>query len=302
MKCRVCRGEAVIDIRRHNANFCAEHFLAYFRRQVQRAIENHRMFAKEDRILVAVSGGKDSLALWDVLLDLGYDASGLYLGLGIGGYSERSRMSARRFAQSKGALLIEEEVEDRLGGTIPEAAEKSRRSPCGVCGLTKRHLMDRVAVDKGFDVLATGHNLDDEAAVLFGNVIRWEMEYIARQRPVLPEGGGFPRKVKPLFRLTERETAAWCVIRGIDYVVEECPMAAGNRHLRYKELLDTLEEMSPGSKAEFVLGFIDRLSPLLGGDSPARELGTCSSCGAPTSSEVCAFCSLGERVRGAGRH
>ena len=45
-----------------------------------------------------------------------------------------------------------------------------------------------------------------------------------------PSGPGrvFPRKVKPLVRLTERETAAYCVLRGIDYIVEECPMAEGN--------------------------------------------------------------------------
>ena len=75
--------------------------------------------------------------------------------------------------------------------------------------------------------MVTGHNLDDEAAVLFGNTLRWDIDYLARQLPVLPASDGFPRKVKPLVRLTERETAAWCVVRGIDYLVEECPMAEG---------------------------------------------------------------------------
>ena len=59
--------------------------------------------------------------------------------------------------------------------------------------------------------------------------------------PVLPARDGFPRKVKPLVRLGERETAAYCVLRGIDYLVEECPMAAGNRHLGYKEALNDIE-------------------------------------------------------------
>ncbi|MEZ5255996.1 MAG: hypothetical protein R2705_03625 [Ilumatobacteraceae bacterium] len=69
---------------RHNANFCAEHFLQLCRRQVTKAIEDHDMIAAGDRILVAVSGGKDSLAVWDILADLGYPADGLYIGLGIG--------------------------------------------------------------------------------------------------------------------------------------------------------------------------------------------------------------------------
>ena len=84
-------------------------------------------------------------------------------------------------------------------------------------------------------MIATGHNLDDEAAVLFGNVLRWDLAYLGRQYPVLPASHGFARKVKPLIRLGEREMAAYCVLRGIDYIVEECPMAAGNRHLGYKD-------------------------------------------------------------------
>ena len=70
MKCRVCRGPAVIDLPAHNANFCAEHFVVFCRSQVEKAIHEFRMLEPSDRVLVAVSGGKDSLALWDILLDL----------------------------------------------------------------------------------------------------------------------------------------------------------------------------------------------------------------------------------------
>ena len=113
---------------------------------------------------------------------------------------------------------------------------------------------------------------------------------------VLPASAGFPRKVKPLVRLTERETAAWCIVRGIDYQVEECPMAAGNRHLGYKAALNDLERTSPGTKAAFYLGFIERMAPLLAGRSRAavEGLGACTRCGAPTTGEVCAFCRLVE--------
>ena len=75
---------------------------------------------------------------------------------------------------------------------------------------------------------------------------------------MLPAAPGFARKVKPLVRLGERETAAYCVLRRIDYQVEECPMAAGNRHLGFKEMLNSLEERSPGTKAAFLFGFLER--------------------------------------------
>src|SRR5687768_961656 len=102
MKCRVCRGPAVIDIRRHNANFCVEHFLRLCRDQVAKAIADHSMIAPGERVLVAVSGGKDSLGLWDLLIELGYEADGLYLGLGIGDYSDASGEHTRAFAAARG--------------------------------------------------------------------------------------------------------------------------------------------------------------------------------------------------------
>nr|MDQ3570028.1 tRNA(Ile)-lysidine synthetase [Actinomycetota bacterium] len=165
-------------------------------------------------------------------------------------------------------------------------------------GLSKRHLFNQAALEGGYDAVATGHNLDDEAAVLFGNVLRWSTEYLARQLPVLPAGNGFVRKVKPLVRLGERETAAYCVVKGIDYIVEECPMAEGNKHLGYKEALNAIEAESPGSKAAFYFGFLDKVSPLFRSEALAEEgqLGRCSSCGAATTGEVCAFCKLRARA------
>ena len=281
MKCRVCRESAVIDIRRHNANCCVEHFLRLCRDQVAKAIDRHEMLSPGDRVLVAISGGKDSLALWDILIDLGYEADGLYLGLGIGDYSTSSEGFARRFAEERGLCLEVVDLQEDYGFDVPEGARVARRVPCSACGLSKRHLFD-------------------EAAVRFGNVLRWQQDYLGRQRPVLPAGDGFPRKVKPLVRLGEREMAAYCVLRNIEYMVEECPMAAGNKHLGYKEALNAIEEQSPGSKHDFYFGFLDRVVGRFEGASErdGRDIGMCVRCEAPASGEGCAFCRLLERVGG----
>lgn len=300
MKCTVCREPAVIDLRRHNSNFCAPHFLRFCRDQVQKAIDEFEMIRPGDRVLVAVSGGKDSLAVWDLLLDLGYDASGLYIGLGIGEYSEASKRFAVDFAERRGAELIVVDLVEEYGYDIPEGSRAARRAPCSACGLSKRHIFDKVALERGFDVLVTGHNLDDEAAVLFGNVMHWQTEYLGRQHPVLAAREGFPRKVKPLVRLTEREMAGYCIVSGIDYIVEECPMAGGNKHLGYKNLLNELERQSPGTKADFYLGYLrraqDRFAPEA--EESREHLGACNRCGAPSPSEICAFCRLVERATG----
>lgn len=298
-KCKVCKGPAVIDLPRHNANFCAEHLQQLCRRQMAKAIDDFDMLQPADRILVAVSGGKDSLAVWDMLVEAGYQADGLYIGLGIGEYSDESGEYVRRFADERGLHLQVIDLREEYGYDVPTASVATGRVPCSACGLSKRRLFDRAALDGGYDVVVTGHNLDDEAAVLFGNTMRWDIDYLARQLPVLPAADGFPRKVKPLVRLTERETAAWCVVRGIDYLVEECPMAKGNRHLSYKETLNSIEANSPGAKAAFYLGFLDRMAPLLIGHSAAAVdgLNECERCGSPTTGDVCAFCRLLDKSR-----
>jgi uncharacterized protein (TIGR00269 family) len=298
MKCRVWRGPAVIGVRRHYANFCSEHFLRLCRDQVAKAIDQFDMIAPGERALVAVSGGKDSLAVWDILRRLGYEADGLYVGLGIGDYSDASAEHARAYAESVGATLIEVDLPRDHGYDIPTGARAAKRAPCSACGLSKRHVFDQAALDGGYDVLVTGHNLDDEAAVLFGNTLRWNVEYLGRQLPVLPARDGFPRKVKPLVRLSEREMAAYCVLQGIDYLVEECPMAAGNRHIGYKEALNAIEATSPGSKQAFYFGFLERASERFQSDADLErdDLRPCTRCGAPTPGEVCAFCRLVERA------
>lgn len=292
MRCLKCKGKAVIELRRHNAAYCGPHFLDYFGSQARRNIQRHSMFRPEDRILIAVSGGKDSLALWDLLLELGYDVAALHLYLGIGDYSARSREIVAAFAQKRGSRLIEVDIGRDHGMGVTELSRTVRRAPCSACGLSKRYFFNREAVERGFDVIATGHNLDDEAATLLGNVLQWHTEYMARQSPVLESTHPrLARKVKPFYTLTERETALYCILRGIAYVEEECPNAKGAKSLLYKDVLNRLEEGSPGAKQNLLTGFFKRLQPILREEQVA-DLRQCLRCGQPTPGDLCAFCRM----------
>jgi tRNA-5-methyluridine54 2-sulfurtransferase len=161
----------------------------------------------------------------------------------------RSQEVCERFAAS-GASPARGRPRRGPTATPPRAGAARPAAPtCGVCGLSKRYAFNRVAVDHGYDVVVTGHNLDDEAATLLGNVLRWQDGFLARQRPVLPAtGANQVRKIKPLYRLSERETAAYCVVRGIDYVVEECPLVDGNTGHELKEAFDLLEARLAGAQ------------------------------------------------------
>lgn len=291
MRCTRCSGQAILHLRSHRLALCREHFLERFQGMVKRAVKEYRQLSGGERVLVAVSGGKDSLALWDVLLELGYDAEGLYIDLGIQkkGYSELSRRKAMAFASRRGARLLILDLRREYGVDVPEAARRSRRSLCSVCGIIKRHEMTRIALEEGFDVLATGHNLDDEASVLLGNLLRWNLGLLARQAPRLE--AWHPRlkpKVKPLCLLTERETATYAVVRDIDYIYElECPFSHGATSLVFKEALNRIEERSPGTKLFFFREFQKQRN--LFPSSEAGE-GECETCGFPSSARRCAFC------------
>jgi uncharacterized protein (TIGR00269 family) len=263
------------------------------------------MFGPDDKILVAISGGKDSLALWDILYQLGYQADGLYIGLGIEeeiNYSSESRRLSQKFAQSRELQLIVLDVPTQYGESIPEIALRTRRGrgkPCSVCGLTKRHIMNRIAREGNYDVLATGHNLDDEAATLLGNTINWLDDYLLKQSPVLEASPGLVRKVKPLMRFYEREMAAYALLRAIEYIQEECPFSVGASSIHNKEILNQLEARSPGAKQYFYLGFLKAkengfFNPSKGTTDHPDNI--CPTCGQLTHSPgQCAFCRMFEK-------
>ena len=307
MRCKKCPHKAVINLPRHHIAFCQSCFTEFVHTQVARGIKSQRMFGPQDRILVAVSGGKDSLALWNILLKLGYHADALYIDLGIGDYSAQSRQKVESFAdkarEAYGANLHIHTVDPDEGAGIRELANVLHRPTCSTCGTVKRYQFNRVAVEQNYDVMATGHNLDDEAARLLGNVLHWQTEYLDKQAPTLPASfEGFAKKVKPLYRLTEREMAAYAVINRIDYIVEECPMAKGSKMLVYKEVLNRLEAESPGTKQAFYWGFLEKqASNKHTTETMATHdravLHPCLTCGQPTTGEICSYCKMMARAK-----
>jgi uncharacterized protein (TIGR00269 family) len=299
-------------MRQHKLALCKDHYLEWIPEQTERFLKKYEMFTHYEKVLVAVSGGKDSLALWDILNRLGYEADGLYIGLGIDGvspsgdvfkYSDESHRLAQKFADERSLKLHVVDIEKDYGQPIPVLADITHRGkgrPCSVCGLTKRHVMNRIAQDLGYAVLATGHNLDDEAAVLFVNTLNWQQELLLRQGPVLPASPGLARKVKPLCRFYEREMTAYTLLRGIEYIYEECPYALGSTTTYYKELLNQLESERPGTKLAFYVKFLEarKRGLFFEQEEALSSLTPCPNCGQPTSAPgLCSFCRLMERVK-----
>lgn len=293
VKCKVCRGPAFIQFREHNANFCEEHFDQFFLRRVERAIRRYRMLAPGDRVLVAVSGGKDSLVAADVLSRLGYQVTGLHVALGIDGndFSEESARVSREFFTRRNLGLEIYDVRDRFGKSITEVGRRFPRF-CAVCGLTKRHVMNARAVKSGVAALATGHNLDDQAAALFANVMRWDIRYLAKTLPSLPGEHGFAPKIKPLVLLSEKEITAYARLHTIRVVEARCPYSAEAKFKRYKRMLAEVERESPGTRRSFYEGYV-RVAHLFQAENQEdRLLAPCAVCKMPTTVQVCSFCRM----------
>ena len=312
MRCRKCDQKAVINMRHHKLALCKDHFIEWVQDQTQRFIEKYHMFNKQDKILIAVSGGKDSLSLWQILTLLGYEADGLFIDLGIDEnihYSQTSKELTIRFARQRNLKLRIVDVKHTYGFTIPELSKLSRRGkdkPCSVCGMTKRHIMSKTAREKGYDVIATGHNLDDETATLFGNTLKWSSSYLIHQSPVLEANQhGLTKKVKPLFRFYEREMAAYAFLDNIEYIYDECPFSKGAKSIYYKQLLNQLEHKQPGAKLQFFLSFLrakdEGLFPKQV-DKSINQLHPCPTCGNPTTSVgQCSFCRMIASAREASK-
>ena len=298
-KCRICKSKgknekAIIYLPHHRLALCKIHFIEWFEKRIEKTIRNYQMFNKSDTILVAVSGGKDSLTLWNVLNNLGYNADGLYIDLGIDQYSIDSKNLSISFSKKIGRKLHIINLKEKLA-SIPELNKATNKPTCSACGTVKRYFMNKFAKESGYSIIATGHNLDDETAVLFGNTIHWNIDYLKRQYPVLKEERGFIRKVKPLCKITEKESALYAFFNNISYIEYECPFSEGASSIEYKRILSLLEENHPGTKLQFYTNFLKRMYPILS-EEKHDDLKKCVVCGEPSYTQICSFCKLKENL------
>lgn len=300
MKCTRCRGPANHKFPAHNLKLCDDCLFFFARRQVEKAIRRFDMLRPGQAVTVAISGGKDSLVLWELLNDLGYETKALHLSLGLGEFSERSLAASRAMAERLGQDLTVADFCHLTGFDMDQVVRANRRDYCSVCGTMKRHFLNRLTRELGCDTVATGHHLDDEAGRLLGNMVRGHQEHLDRQWPVLEAMGGddglaLVRKVKPMCRLAGDEILAYAKSRDLPAAFGSCPRSRGATLPHYQEAISFLDRKMPGTKRDFYFGFLRRKGAPPPSPVPA---GRCEACGAPTHAEgICAACRLLQRAR-----
>jgi tRNA(Ile)-lysidine synthase TilS/MesJ len=280
--------------------FCDECLEVFIKRQVEKAIKKYEMLKPGQRVVAAISGGKDSLALWQILVDLGYEVVGLHMTLDLGPFSERSLEASQAMAKRLGGELVVRSMPQLTGHQLLDIVRANRRQFCSVCGTLKRHFLNSLCLEMGADTLATGHHLDDEAGRLLGNMIRGYQDHLDRQWPVLEgmddgggdEGGGgvsLVRKVKPLCRLSGSELKSFAKALALPAAYGKCPRSKGATLPFYQEAMNVLEERMPGTKRDLYFGFLRRKGAP---PAPPKPGGKCTRCGAPTHIDLCAACRL----------
>jgi uncharacterized protein (TIGR00269 family) len=294
LKCRKCQKiKEGVNLRSYNLKICFDCFLDFFRKRVKKTIEKFKMFSEKDKIAVAISGGKDSMVLAKVLKDLGYNITLFHINCQIKekDYSKNCQKMVEKFAQKESLPLKILNFKDEIGIDLKKAAEISKKEFCGVCGMIKRYLLNREAKD--FDVIVTGHTLNDEAASLLSSLIFWK-DFLKRQYPVLEEKGSLKTRAKPLTLCFEKETKLFADLLKLPYYKKPCPLANGP-YVFFKKIINDLEEKMPSSVLNFYKGFLKRKK--LFGQEKEVKLSPCQICGYLTVTKICSFCNLKEKIK-----
>ena len=295
--CKVCGAPAYVRLEYANLQLCRSDFIRFFERRVERTIERYGMFERGSRVAVALSGGKDSVALlhslWKLREKLGIELVAITIDLGIAGHSERYVPLAKRICEKLDVACKVVDLKGEYGFAVDEL-RGLRRPICSLCGVVKRYVLNREARKLGAHALATGHNLDDFLATLLQAYIRGDLRTLAKLKPYLPPEGKLVARAKPLVETPERDTALYVEALGLEHVNWKCPYSKGASSLEYKRVLDLLEEEHPSIKFQMMRSFLERVQPLIMVDKPSLTL--CSRCSEPSSSPVCQLCKIRDKV------
>lgn len=288
----LCSNSAVIE----NPYYCREHFIEKFESRVALTIEKYNLLKKTENIAVAVSGGKDSLTVLTILHKFGYRVTALLIDEGIPGYRDHTTEDMKRVCLERNISFKILSFFDLTGQTLNQmidSKESYALHPCTTCGILRRYLLAKGSND--FDVIATGHNADDESQAVLMNIIRGNTEMFARLGPVSGRGQEeFTRRVKPLYFCTEKEIMTYAYLQGLVRGYNECPHAGLSYRNIIREELNHYAQLHPGARRDLLERFL-AFKQSMKVDTATIKL--CKFCEQPSSTGICKACSLIERIQ-----
>ena len=299
MICSLCSERAILSQPYLGRHLCQNHFIEDFERRVAGTVEKNSMVEEGERILVAVSGGKDSTALLfclhRILAGRDVEMVAVTVDEGIAGYRDDTIKAARAIAEQLG---IEQEIvsfREMYGYDLDEMVVGKKVAPCTHCGVFRKSALNSTAKRLGASKVATGHNLDDEAQSVMMNYLKGDMERLMRFRPRRAQPGLVPR-IKPLRDIPEKEIALYCMVNGVYAESRECPYAQLSLRADVRDMMNSLENLFPGIRQSTMQGF-EKIAEMPSGNWAQMELGKCHECGEPCVQDRCKACELLGRLR-----
>jgi len=286
MRCRICKKRATIKIK--GFAYCEDCFNKMFYRRVERLIKKFKIIRKGERILIAISGGKDSNTCAYVLKKLEekyqFELQVFHINLGLPP-SKVWENTVKEFCKKNDLPLHILNFEKVAKEDVAIISTRTSRPVCSVCGLVKRYWMNKFARENGFDKLATGHNADDILSFFFKNWTSKNFEWIWKLKPITPSTHKkVVTKIRPLYELDEEEILTFAKINGVEFSKVKCPFSMKNK---WKEIGNFAERKIRGFKVNFLRALEELEVPV-----KTEEFKECKICGEPTNMEVCSYCRL----------
>ncbi len=306
VKCTVCRRREASFIRDYSGEkLCRRCFLKSIGNKVRVTIAKYRMFELNDRIAVAVSGGKDSLSLLHILAEVEREFQkaslcAVSVDEGIKGYRDEAIRIASENCNDLGVKHIIVSFNELYGYTMDEIVEKTRGgklTPCSYCGVLRRRALDMAARRAEATKIAIAHNLDDEIQTFFLNIVHGGPSRIALSKPVSsPRENGLPQRVRPLCEVLEREIALYAYLKHIRFQGELCPYAGAALRNDMRRMLNRLEVEHPGMKYT-IYSSMEKIRQAMEESAKEIPLKRCKICGEPSTQETCQTCQILQKLK-----
>jgi len=265
--------------------------------QVKKTLSKTRL-SKKDRMVVALSGGKDSATVGYLLSRLGYNVVGFHIDLGLGSYSKRCLDVVKRLCCENKIPLHVYNVKQEMGssmcylrGVVQTSSKGKGLKNCAICGVVKKWIMNREARRLKGKYIATGHNLDDEAQTFLINIFKGSPKLSANTGIVTQNISDkkFIPRVKPLFYVLEDNIREYTKKKKLPVEYEKCPCALDSYRLQARAFLEKL----PGRDKEKIIKSFDKLFPLIKKTkSEDGKVSYCELCGEPSRKAICKKCEL----------
>lgn len=297
MLCTKCGSRNVIIHRRYSGQYlCKECFIKSIQKKVLKDIKKYKLIKKGDKVLVALSGGKDSTTVLDILSILAerniIELEVITIDEGIGDYREKGIEYASKTCKELGIPQHIFSFKEHFKVTIDEImASKPPRKACTYCGVLRRWIINKEAEKLGADKIATGHNLDDEVQAIVMNYLEGNIENLIRIGPTT-YSQKFVTKIKPLREIPEEEVTAYVMAKGLNVHLEECPYRKTSFRKKIGTILTKLSEDHPTILYSTLRGH-EKIRKALKKEFEGESiLRACIRCGQPAAQGLCRACTL----------